>query len=223
MDTFLIPLFLTAVLCGVFIMSALILYAVPVRFAISYSLKEGWEESTITASWGPVSGSMIHRAQRRVMRILFIGRKIWSRSEPDDNPRTDAAKPSTHGQGLSPAEILGVVLPIIGDAGTFLGELYRQSRLDKVTGTIRIGMENPAATGTLYGGYWASRFALNASRIFIEMEPVFGERVLDLDITMRLRIRHPLILIIKGIALVRNPALRRSLGLLRNQTMGTAA
>jgi hypothetical protein len=223
MDTFLIPLFVTAVLCGVFIVSALIFYSVPVRFGIIYFLKEGWEESTITASWGPVAGSMSHGAQRRVTHLLFIGRKIWSRSEPDENPRTDAAEPSTRGLGLSPAEILGVVLPIIGDAGTVFGELYRQSRFDGMTGTIRIGMENPAATGMLYGGYWASRFTLNASRIFIEIEPIFGKRVLVLDITMRLRIRHPLVLILQGIALIRNPAVRRSLVLLGRGTAGIAA
>jgi hypothetical protein len=223
MDTFLIPLFVTAVLCGVFITSALILYAVPVRFAISYFLNEGGEESTITASWGPASCSVSHGARQRVTRVLFSGRMIWSRSEPDENPRTDAAEPSTRGQGLSSTEILGVVLSIIGDAGTFFGEVYRQSRLDGMTGTIRIGMENPAASGMLYGGYWASRFALNASRIFIEMEPIFGKRVLELDITMRLRIRHPLILIIQGIALIRNPAVRRSLVLMHQRLAGTAA
>ncbi len=92
-----------------------------------------------------------------------------------------------------------------------------------MTGSIRIGMENPAATGMLYGGYWASRFVLNASRIFVDMEPVFGKRVLVLDITMRLRIRHPLVLIVQGIALMRNPAVRRSLVLLRPEAAGTAA
>ena len=92
-----------------------------------------------------------------------------------------------------------------------------------MTGSIRIGMDNPAATGMLYGGYQASRFVLNASRIFVDMEPVFGNRVLALDITMRLRIRHPLVIIIRGIALIRNPAVRRSLVLLRAGAAGTAA
>lgn len=148
---------------------------------------------------------------------------IWSRLKLDEPTPADTAEPASHGPGLSTVEILDIVPPIIGDAGTFLGELYRQSHLVRMTGTIRIGMENPAATGMLYGGYWVSRFALNASRIFIEMEPVFGERVLVLDITMRLRIHNTLALIIPGIALIRNPALRRLFILLRHRTTGIAA
>ncbi len=223
MDTFLIPLFVTAVLCGVFVMSALILCAVPVRCAIRYFREEGREESTITASWGPVTGAITRGARHRATRVLFGGREIWSRSEPDETPWTDAVEPAPRGPGISTAEILGMVLPVIGDAGTFFGELCRQSRPDRITGTIKIGMDNPAATGMLYGGYWASRFVLNASRIFVDMEPVFGNRVLMLDITVRLRIRHPLVIIVRGIALMRNPAVRRSLVLLRPGAVGTAA
>jgi len=223
MDTILLILFVTAGICGVLVISALIIYAVPVQFAIIYIREKGQEESTITVSWGLASCSIFRGARQSVTRVLFNGRMIWFRLKSDELTPTDAAEPAFHGPGLSTAEILEIVLPIIGDAGAFFGELYRQSHLVRMTGTIRIGMENPAATGMLYGGYWASRFALNASRIFIEMEPVFGERVLVLDITMRLRIRNTLALIIPGIALIRNPALRRSFILLRHRTTGTAA
>ncbi len=125
MDAFLIPLFVTAVLCGVFVMAALILYAVPVRCAIRYFRGEGREESAITASWGPVAGSITRGARHRVTRVLFGGRKIWSRSEPDETPRTDAVEPAPRGLGLSTAEILGIVLPVIGDARAFFEELCR--------------------------------------------------------------------------------------------------
>ena len=71
MDAFLIPLFITAVLCCVFVMAALVLYAVPVRCAIRYFREEGREESTITVSWGPVAGSITRGARHRVTRRSF--------------------------------------------------------------------------------------------------------------------------------------------------------
>jgi hypothetical protein len=223
MDTILLILFVTAGICGVLVISTLIIYAVPVQFAIIYVREKGREESTITVSWGPASCSISHGSRQRVTRILFSGRMIWSRLDQDEPTLTDTAESVSHGPGLSTIEILEIVPPLIGDAGAFLGELYRQSHLVRMTGTLRMGMENPTATGMLYGGYWASRIALNASRIFIEMEPVFGEQVLVLDITMRLRIRNTLALIIPGIALLRNPALRRSFILLRHRTTEAAA
>jgi hypothetical protein len=223
MDMILLILLITVGICGVLVISALIIYAVPVQFAVIYVREKGREESTITISWGPASCSISRGARQRFTRVLFSDRMIWSRLKPDEPMPTDAVEPASHGPGLSTVEILEIVLPIIGDAGAFLGELYRQSYLVRMTGTIRIGMENPVATGMLYGGYWASRFALNASRIFIEMEPVFGEPVLVLDITMRLRTRNTLALIIPGIALIRNLALRRSFMLLRHRTTGIAA
>jgi hypothetical protein len=223
MEPLLLLLFVTVGICGVLVISALILYAVPVQFAIIYVRKEGREESTITVSWGLAACSISRGILQRVTRVLFSGRMIWSRSKPNEPMPTDAAEPSPRGLGLSTAEILEIILPIIGDAGTFFGELYRQSHLVRMRGTIRIGMENPATTGMLYGGYWASRFALNASQIFIEMEPVFGEQVLVLNITMRLRINNTIALIIPGITLIRNPALRRSLVLMRQGAAGTAA
>ena len=49
---------------------------------------------------------------------------------------------------------------------------------------------------------------MNASRIFVVMEPVFGNRVVECDLTMRLKFRHPLVILIEAVTLVRNPDVR---------------
>ena len=79
MDTILLILFVTAGICGVLVISALIIYAVPVQFAVIYVREKGREESTVTVSWGPASCSLSRGARQRLTRVLFSGRMIWSR------------------------------------------------------------------------------------------------------------------------------------------------
>ena len=61
----------------------------------------------------------------------------------------------------------------------------------------------------VYGGYWASRFAFTASRIYVNVVPDFNGEILELDLKIRIRIRHPLILLIHGFFFMREPAIRR--------------
>jgi hypothetical protein len=49
-----------------------------------------------------------------------------------------------------------------------------------------------------------------ASRIFIEMKPDFNREIFEMDVAIRLRINHPLRIIIAGIQLMRNRAVRNA-------------
>ncbi|HUH79294.1 MAG TPA: hypothetical protein VLY83_05295 [Methanoregula sp.] len=209
MDTLLIPLFIVAVLSGLIVVPVLALYAVPVRCGVAYCRETGGEGNTVSASWGPVGGSVSRRDGLRVSRIFFCGREIWCRSGPDEHRKGGPAGAGPPGAGLPVTDIPGIVAPLLGDAGAMIREVYRQSYLEGMTGRIRIGLENPAATGLLYGMYRASRFILDAAGITVAVEPVFSGQVLEVDVVMKLRIRHPLMILARGLAIARNPAVRR--------------
>ena len=227
MDEFLIPLFLLAVLAGLVIVPVLALYAVPVRCMVRLIREPGREERVVRASWGPVAVSSSVAGGEQITRVLFCGRGVWSRAEPaaPASPSPPAGSREEPGQGpgsflRSPAMLIELVIPVLGDAGRFFLALYRESRFDGMTGKVRIGIPNPATLGMVYGGYQASRFMLEAARIAVDVEPVFFSQLLEMDIVMRLRVRHPLVIMIRGLAIARNPAVRRSISARRAPTEG---
>ena len=210
MDVYLVPLGILVVLAGIAFIPALILYAVPVRCTIAYAREPGHERSAVTLSWGPVAVSISRSDGDGTTRVLIRGRRIWCSTGPGVSPRA-TGRPVPPEPAVSVAEITGMVIPILGGAGAFFREFYRQCHLEGMTGTVRIGLGNPAATGMVFGAFWASRFALRASRIYLEVEPVFDRNTLSADVALRLRIRHPLVLIVSAVRFARIPAIRRSM------------
>jgi hypothetical protein len=97
---------------------------------------------------------------------------------------------------------------MIKPAGRFVSVLWHECRFENCTGSIRIGTKDPVTTGILYGGYWATRFGLRASRIFIDVISDFNREIFEMDVAIRFRINHRLRIIIAGIQLMRNRAVR---------------
>ena len=207
MDTLLIPLFMGACILFLVLLPALLLYATPVRCAVGYLQEEGCLESTITVSWGRVSIRFSRSGGTSTVRILVGSHGIYSRTDLDEHSRD--TEPPFNGGNVSRGDIARYLLPAVRPMGRFGVAVLRQVHIGEVWGKARIGLGDPVSTGMLYGGYWASRFAMNASRIFVTMEPVFGERVMECELLMRLEIRHPLIVFMEAVPLVRNPDLRK--------------
>ncbi len=58
---------------------------------------------------------------------------------------------------------------------------------------IRLGLDDPAMTGVLYGWYWTVRGMLSAiRRVSIDMEPVFDHEVIEGSASFAVRIKNPL-------------------------------
>ena len=204
MDTILIPLFIGALLLiGVFL-PALFLYAIPIRCKISHMQDEERSENVILVSWGFVGILISLPGGISTTRILIGGHGIYSVTGTSEKAREREAPVS--GAGISRGDIIHYLLPLVVPFGRFAIAVFRQIKIEEICGNIRIGLGDPVATGMLYGGYWASRFAMNASRIFVEMEPVFEGRVVACDLTVQLKLRHPLVILIEAITLVKNPA-----------------
>jgi hypothetical protein len=100
---------------------------------------------------------------------------------------------------------------------------WKASRFVEARGTLTLGLGDPVLMGEVCGMYWASRFILQASRVYVELEPVFDREVLNLDITVRMNVSHPLKILIAGIRLARDPKIVEAAGTILRQTPGAAA
>jgi hypothetical protein len=169
--------------------------------------EEEYTESEIFISWTIVGFRISRSGGTSTTKILIGGHCVLSRGAGDEQPRERDA--SFTGPNISKSDILRYLLPAVRPLGRFAFSVFRQIRIEEVCGNIRIGLGDPVATGMLYGGYWASRFAMNASRIFVDMEPVFEGRVVACDLTIRLKLRHPLVILIGTVTLLRDPAVRK--------------
>ena len=211
METLLIPIFMLLCLAGAIILFSLTLYAIPVRFAVAFRHGTGLDENGILASWGPVGVGTASAGGILKTSVLLAGRNVYSREDHDQEGKV-VTRPASPGPHQTADQIIRQFLPVMQPAGKLVIAIWQQSRLDGITGKIRIGLADPASTGMLYGGYWASKFAMNACRIYVELEPVFLQEVLDVDIMLRVRIRHPLVIVLRGVELVKDPVVRKTSG-----------
>jgi hypothetical protein len=211
MDTFLIPVFIVActlLICQFF---AFLLYLVPVRFALQLLQKEGQRVRSVSVSWGMVRYRIIDGDDGRRNEVLIGGYVIYARAVVGERQKEEEVKLPAPAELRSVEGYLNLIPRLIAPVGRFGSVLYRESTFEDCTGSIRIGMKDPVATGILYGGYWAARFVLMASRIFIDMTPEFKAEIFEMDMVIRLRVNHPLRILIAGIHLLKNPGIRQGL------------
>jgi Protein of unknown function (DUF2953) len=219
MDTLLIPLFISACILFLVLLPALLLYTVPIRCAIAYFQDEDRRESAITFSWGPVASRITRSGGTGSTTILLAGRKVHFRTDPVG---TEEAEPPFTNGDISHSDLARHILPAVRPLGRFCLTVFHQIRIEEITGTIRIGLEDPVATGMVYGGYWASRYAMNASRIYVSMDPVFGRKLAECDLVLILKIPHPLVILPGAVHLVRDPHVQNLMGLFRPVQSGRA-
>jgi hypothetical protein len=211
MDPFLIPVFIVAWLLVIFLFPALLLYLVPVRFALLLLQKEGQRVRSVSVSWGMVRYRIINGDGGQRNEVLIGGYVIYTRAGAGERQKEEEVKLPAPAELRSVEGYLNLIPRLIAPVGRFGSVLYRESTFEDCTGSIRIGMKDPVATGILYGGYWAARFALMASRIFIDMTPEFNREIFEMDMVIRLRVNHPLRILIAGIHLLKNPGIRQGL------------
>jgi hypothetical protein len=221
MDLLLIPLFLCVLVLFIAILPSLLLYAVPIRCAITYVNSEERSGNVITVSWAGVAIRISHNGGIRTTKVLFGEHGVYSRTDTEEQSREP--EESFTGPGISRGDIAWHILPAIRPLGGFAIAVFRQIRIGEVRGNVRIGLGDPVATGMLYGGYWASRFAMNATRIFIDMEPVFDGSIVECNLTLHLNLRHPLVILVVALSLMRNPDVRKLMGSFRPATGGIQA
>jgi hypothetical protein len=211
MDTFLIPIFIVACIILFCECIAVLLFAIPLRFVLQLIQTEGKNEQSVMVSWGLMGCRITNSGIQQKIEVCIGYHIILSRPierEPEKGDKKKIPQPADFQSG---ERYLTFFSGMIKPAGRFVSVLWNECRFDNCTGRIRIGTKDPVATGIIYGGYWAARFGLMACRIFIEMMPDFNREIFEMDVSIRLRINHPLRIIIAGIQLMRNRAVRNAM------------
>jgi hypothetical protein len=211
MDTFLIPVFIVACIILFCECIAVLLYAIPLRFVLRVLQTEGRNEQSVMVSWGLIGCRITNGGNQQKIEVGVGQYIIFSRPIEREPEKRDVEKIPQPADFRSGERYLTFFSRMITPAGRFVSVLWHECRFDNCTGSIRIGTKDPVATGILYGGYWASRFGLQAARIFIEMKPEFNHEVFEMDVAIRLRINHPLRIAIAGIQLMRNHVVRNAM------------
>jgi hypothetical protein len=220
MDTLLIPVFIIACIILFCECIAVLLYAIPLRFVLHLIQTEGQNEQSVMVSWGLIGFRIINGGNRQKIEICIGHHIILSRPIEGKAETVDKKKILEPADFRSGERYLSSFYGMIKPAGRFVSVLWHECRFENCTGSIRIGTSDPVATGILYGGYWATRFGLQASRIFIEMKPDFNREIFEIDVSIRLRINHPLRIIIAGIQIMRNRAVRNALNPEQSRSRG---
>jgi hypothetical protein len=210
MDAFLIPVFIIACIILFCECIVVLLYAIPLRFVLQLIQTEGQNGQSVMVSWGLIGFRITNGGNQQKIEVCVGHHLILSRPIEGKQKRSDDTKIPEPTDLQSGERYLTLFSEMIKPAGRFVSVLWQECRFDNCTGSIRIGTKDPVATGILYGGYWAARFGLIASRIFIEMKPDFNREIFEVDVSIRLRINHPLRIIIAGIQLMRNRAVRNA-------------
>jgi hypothetical protein len=210
METFLIPVFIVACIILFCEFFAVLLYAIPLRFVLRLLQMEGQNEQSVMVSWGLIGCRFTNSGNQQKIEVCVGKYIIFSHPIEREPEKVDKQKIPQPSDFRSGERYLAFFSGMIKPAGRFVSVLWHECRFDNCTGSIRIGTKDPVATGILYGGYWATRFGLQAARIFIEMKPEFNREIFEIDVAIRLRINHPLRIIIAGIQLMRNPAVRNA-------------
>jgi len=208
MNTLLIPLFIVACIAFFCEFFSFLLFTIPVRFVLRLLHLEGHDEQSVLVSWGLIGCRIINGGNQQKIEVCISHLILLSRQIEGEPKRGDEKKIPEPADFRSVERYLTFFSGMINPAGRFVSVLWHESRFENCTGSIRIGTKDPVVTGILYGGYWATRFGLRASQIFIDVMPDFNREIFKMDVAIRLRINHPLRIIIAGIQLMRNRAVR---------------
>lgn len=204
MDEVLIFVFIPVCLLCFLLFITLFLYVVPLRFFVSFVSQEQRKEKMLTVSWSVMGIRITSAAGQQNYAILVADHELISRTlfstKTTPTPAVSGPEAVHSPEDLVPL-IQHLVVPVM-KIGTVL---YRQRSFEDIRGTVRIGLGDPVATGLLYGGYWATRFVFTASRIHIDLKPDFDREILEMELSVRFRINHPLRMIFAGIRVARMP------------------
>ena len=233
MDALLIPLFVLSFVSVPLLGLTLLLYAVPVHVTVRFIIREGYHGQILEMSWGVLGIRASVSEECMVTDVLILDHAVFSPAgavAPDrgeEAPNTpDQPLPVHPGSpedgSLQASEIFSLVGKTAGPVGSFLAAFWRQSRFEEARGKVVLGVDDPVLTGEICGMYWASRFLFEACRIYIDFEPVFDRRVLELDVAIRMKVRHPLLLLIAGLGFARQPAVKEAANVIRVRRRGEA-
>lgn len=237
MDTLLLLACVLACPVIIILTCALLLYIVPVRSSIRLLVNEGDVRETLTVAWGFAGVRIRHDSQGTSADVMggryVLHTQVFEKEEvpspspikPEKEELPEAREEEGRGGPSFPgfSRTIRLARSLIHPALSLVSVIWRESRFDSMQAKVTLGTGNPALTGELYGYYWAARFILESWRIRIDLEPVFDREVFNCDLEMKVRLHHPLLVIISGARFALHPAARELFTLSRKGSSGVVA
>ena len=234
MDLLLIPAFIFFAVLVPIVAAVLLMYGVPVSIAARLVRDETVQAFTLEVSWAGLGIRTSGTGTARVTQVLIgqfpvisytgsLGspagehaRQPSAETIPDLTVATgDVPKPHSSPDdarvprhSLSIGTVITTILQRAGPVASFGSAFMKAGRFVDARGKVILGLGDPVLTGEVCGMYWASRFVLQASGVYVDLEPVFDREVLGLDVTVRFKVYHPLLLLIAAVRILRAPGAR---------------
>ena len=88
---------------------------------------------------------------------------------------------------------------------------------------VRLGLDNPSATGMVYGMYWAFISLMPGDRITLTLEPEFNREVYEFDVATRFHITYPIRIVTNAVKVMKHPATRQIIKTMRKRPTDVTA
>jgi hypothetical protein len=192
-----VPVFLLIVGIGILLILILILslFFIPViaRVALGKTPQSGY--FLMQASWGWIGARTRTEGGESRQELLLGDHPLFTRAEKAEEGRAPGVGEEPR-RNAPPASRALHLLRLIRPLSRLGGKILHSMTLEEIRGRMKVGFQDPAQTGILFGWYCAILPALAGSRVSLEVTPVFDREVLEGEIMARVRIDRPLLLIL---------------------------
>lgn len=219
-DPFPAILLIAGIITVVALIEVLILL-IPFRISLSFHIHETETKGIFGCSWFIFGLEVLVSGKDPQLSVMVGGARLVNR------PLSSfMVSENEHADGPGPGDVPGIISSLLQLRGPVLDtfcDLVRHTRLDYLRGTARIGLGDPSATGMMYGLYRAFIPLLPGSRINLTMVPEFNHEVCEIDLITRFRITYPLLVIVNVVKIVKHPAARKIMKMMRTKPGDVAA
>ena len=191
-----VPVFLLVVGICIPLLIVLSLFFIPVitRVALGKTPESGY--FLMQASWGWIGARTRVEGGSSRQELLLGDHPLYTRTVKDEEEaRPPGVEEEPRKAPFSPGRLLHL-LKLAKPLVSLGGKILHGMTLEEIRGRMKIGFQDPAHTGILYGWYWAILPLLGCTRVSLEVTPVFDREVLEGEIMARVRIDRPLLIIL---------------------------
>lgn len=214
------PFLLIFGIISVLVFIEVLLLIIPLRISLAFHSSVEQTRGIFLVSWSIFGLEVLVPGKDPQFSALVGGKRLITRPL---SSFTGHEKPHTGGPG--PGQVPGIMNSLLILAEPVLDavlDLVRHTSLDYIRGTARIGLDNPCATGMIYGLYRAVLPLLPRDRVSLTVVPEFCHEVCEIDITTRFRVTYPILVIVNAVKLAKHPAARKIIKSMRSKPGGTA-
>jgi hypothetical protein len=213
------PFLLIFGIISVLVFIEVLLLIIPLRISLAFHSSEEQTRGIFLVSWSIFGLEVLVPGKDLQFSMLVGGTRLITRPL---STFTGPEKEHTGGPGPGQVPCIMIsLLTLLEPALNTVLDLVRHTRLDYIRGTARIGLDDPSATGTVYGLYRAVLPLLPGDRVSLTVVPEFCHEVCEIDITTRFRVTYPILIIVNAVKLVKHPAARKIMKTMRAKPGGT--